>query len=262
MTLKQLQSDFLANISSLDMLNSAENKRNFTDRLCQQGNITPDQRLSIYQNAYKARLCSVIDSDFPNLGKLIGDDLYNPLCQAYINAFPSESPSLNNYCAQLPKFISQYAPLKKHTITTELCDFEWQLRTSFDAKDSNALTVEYLQTVPSDQWPNLTFKFTHGFAIKYYSMNTVEVWKALNNDEQPELQKLDVPQAWVIWRQGLVTQYISVPVDEAYLLEAAQEGHCFESLCELLLEWWPEERVPERAFHLLQHWLQLGLLSQ
>ena len=35
----------------------------------------------------------------------------------------------------------------------------------------------------------------------------------------------------------------------------------FEDLCEILLEWWPEERVPERAFHLLQHWLQLGLLS-
>jgi len=262
MTLKQLQSDFLASIYSPDENNSEENKHNFTDHLCQQGKITPKQRLSIYQNAYLSRLCSVIDSDFPNLGKLIGDDLYHPLCQAYINAFPSKKPSLNNFCAQLPKFIHQYAPLKKHTITTELCDFEWQLRKSFDAKDSIALTIEYLQTIPSDQWPSLTFKFTHGFALKYFSMNTVEVWKALNNDEQPEIKKLGVPQAWVIWRQGLVTQYISVPVDEAYSLEAAQEGQNFESLCELLLEWWPEERVPERAFQLLQHWLQLGLLSQ
>jgi len=262
MSLKQLQNDFLASICSPEELNSTAGQHRFTGHLCQQGRITPEQRLSIYQNAYQARLFSVIDSDFPNLGKLIGDDLYNPLCQAYISAFPSEHPSLNNFCAQLPKFIRQYAPLKKHTIVTELCDFEWQLRTSFDAKNCEALTAEYLQTIPSDQWPKLTFKFIHGFALKHYSMNTVEVWKALNNDEQPEIKKLDIPQAWVIWRQGLITQYISVSVDEACLLEAAQEGLSFESLCELLLEWWPEERVPERAFHLLQHWLQLGLLNQ
>jgi len=260
MTLKQLQSDFLASISSPETLNSTTNKPCFTDHLCQQGNITTGQRLSIYQNAYRARLCSVIDSDFPYLGRLIGDDLYHPLCHAYIAAFPSHNPSLNNFCAQLPTFIRQYTPLKEHTIVTELCDFEWQLRTSFDAKDSKALSVDYLQTIPNDQWPSLTFKFTHGFALKYYSMNTVEVWKALSKDEQPEITTLEVPQAWVIWRQGLITQYISVSVDEAYLLEAAQEGQSFEDLCEILLEWWPEERVPERAFHLLQHWLQLGLL--
>jgi len=262
MTLKQLQIDFLASINATVELNSSVNQNNFTDRLCQQGKITPEQRLSIYQNAYRSRLCSVIDSDFPHLGKLIGDDLYHPLCQAYITAFPSQSPSLNSFCAQLPAFIRRYAPLKGHTIVTELCDFEWQLRTSFDAKDSECLASDYLQSIPSDQWPSLSFKFTHGFALKYYSMNTVEVWKALSKDKQPEITKMEVPQAWVIWRQGLITQYISVSVDEACLLEAAQEGKNFENLCEILLEWWPEERVPERAFHLLQHWLQLGLLSQ
>ncbi len=259
MTLKQLQSDFIACIYAEQTDKNKEN--NFKHLLCEEGKITPEQRISIYQNAYRARLYGVIDSDFPCLGKLIGDDLYHPLCSAYINAYPSHQPSINNFCAHLPEFIRYFDSLKNHTIAIELCDFEWQLRTTFNAKNCKALAVDYLQNIPGEKWPTLTFELSHGFALKYFSMNTVEVWLALKDDTTPEIKKLKQAQTWMIWRQELVTQYRSVEVDEACLLQAIADGHNFQYLCEALLEWWPEEQVPERAFQLLQHWLNLGFLT-
>ena len=251
MSLKQLQND-----------TSLEQENNFIASLSEEGEISPTQRVSIYKNAYHARLVGVIDSDFPCLSKLLGDELYDPLCQAYISAHPSHQPPINNFGAQLPEFIRHFEVLKNQAIAIELCDLEWQLRTTFDAKNSVALPADYLQSIPSEKWPELTFMLSHGFNLRYFTMNTIEVWQALKSDETPEIKKLEQTQTWMIWRQGLVTQFRSVEVDEACLLIAVQDGQNFESLCELLLEWWPEEHVPERAFQLLQNWIGLGIFTQ
>ena len=229
--------------------------------LTENGQLNAQQRIRIYQNAYRSRLFSTMDSDYPTLGSLLGDDLYNPLVNAYIDQHPSNSPSLNNFGAKLPAFIHTFEPICHQDIVIELCDFEWQLRQTFNAKSAKPLLPEYLQTIPDTNWPALTFKFTPGFAIKYFKANTCEVWKALKEGDAPDIQVSEHPKPWIIWRQDLITQFQSIETDEACLLELIASGHSFENLCEALLEWWPEEQVPGRAFQLLQKWLSLGLLT-
>jgi hypothetical protein len=252
MSLKELQTRFLNGILGED--------DSVLDMLAEQGELSSQQRLAIYQNGYVARLVEVIDSDFPCLGKLLGDDLFAPFVTAYIHTYPSHSPSLNDFGQFLPEFIKRYPPLASQLIASELCDFEWQLRTTFCTQNEPVLAPEYLHTIPAEEWPSQAFKTVSGLSVRYYQMNTPAIWQALKNDKQPEIKRLSVPETWIIWRQNLITQFNSLAVDEAVLLEMVQSGEDFSGLCEALLEWHEEAQVPARAFQLLQRWLSLGLL--
>jgi len=258
MKLKELQSNFMDALLQQRVSNSISA---LSETLTENGQLSALQRIQIYQNAYRSRLFSTIDSDYPALGSLLGDDLYNPLVNTYIDQHPSESPSLNNFGAKLPAFIRTFEPICHQEIVIELCDFEWQLRETFNAKNAKALLPEYLQSIEDTRWPTLTFQLSPGFALKYFNVNTCDVWKALKEGDAPDIHATEHPTAWIIWRRDLITQFQSIETDEACLLELVAKGHSFEQLCEALLEWWPEEQVPQRAFQLLQHWLSLGLLT-
>lgn len=268
MNLNELQTTFMALLcrrSAFEQENTqadiARLNKKFTDTLEETRPLNSAQRLSIYQNAYRSRLFSTIDDSYPCLGSLLGDELYNALINSYIDQHPSTSPSIDKFGSKLPSFISAFEPICHQLIAVELCAFEYQLQLTFNAKDSVPIGAEFLQSVPDHEWPNLKFKLTPGFSLKHFRMNTCEVWQALKDEGHPKIQTLAHPKAWIIWRQELVTQFQSVETDEACLLELVEQGHTFESLCEALLEWWPEEKVPERAFQLLHKWLGLGLLS-
>ena len=75
-------------------------------QITQHGELTNQQRMSIYQNAYSARLKETIETDHELLGRYLGDNLFDEMVAGYIKAFPSGYRSLRHFCENLPKFLS------------------------------------------------------------------------------------------------------------------------------------------------------------
>lgn len=256
MTLKQLQLNFLNAIYALP---AHSNKKVQGGETSVSGGLS--QGMQIYQHAYHARLKEALDSDFPALGALLGDTLYDQLFLTYIAKHRPHSPSLNDFAQELPSFIAKDF-LPEHAIAQELADFEWLLRTTFDAEDSHPLSIKDLAGIHEQDWPDLQIRFVASLTIRIYQMNTPNVWQQLKDEKAPEIVKLDTPQSWVIWRQNLVTQYRSMETDEACSLDLTLAGASFSELCEGLLEWYDEAFVPTRAIELLQQWLRSGMVAE
>lgn len=226
-------------------------------------NISVQQRLAIYGDAYYLRLMEAIDLNYPGLGLLLGDELYEQLARAYIKHYPSSYRSIRWYGEHLSEFIStHFNSIEAQQLVAELAEFEWALRTVFDTENAEVISVEQLATVAPESWPNLCFEFHPSVQAVDCHWNSVQVWQALTNDENiPEFSYQDVPARWLLWRHELQSHFRSLDVHEAWALVTIQKGGNFAELCAGLSEWIDEQHCALQAATLLKQWLSDGMIS-
>ncbi|MDE1465259.1 DNA-binding domain-containing protein [Spartinivicinus poritis] len=207
--------------------------------------------LAIYKNAYSQRLKEALDTDFPCLGKLLGDDLYNQLIADYIKQMSSTDPSLRWFGSNMQCFLKHHPLFSKQPIVVELANWEWQLRAAFDAASSEVIAIEQLATIAPDQWSAIQLKLVPSLQVLQYQTNVVNIWQSLEADHTPPAVVQNTCY-WLIWRKELVTQFRSVFKDEWQIIQLIIEGVTFAEVCEQLCQWHSPEQAPQRAAQIIQ----------
>ncbi len=219
------------------------------------------ERLEVYANAYRARLTEALDTDYPGVHGLLGDDQFLSLAHAYVDARPSAHPSIRWFGAGLAGFLADTEPYAGQPLLAELARFEWCQGEVFDAADAQPATVDELAALPPAEWGSLVVELHPAQRLLDLWWNAPAVWQALDGgNEPPAPQRAPHPLRWVMWRKDLSPHWRSLEVDEAWALEHAANGGDFASLCEGLLEWLDATAVPSRAAGFLRQWLADGLV--
>jgi hypothetical protein len=253
MSLKQLQQDFIAFITS------GENA--LAQRVVDQGQVSTATRLHIYSNAYRMRLREAIDNDHPILGMYLGDDLFDQMVAGYIDQNPSTTYSLRYFADQLPAFLQVAPPFYEYPLIAELARFERALLDAFDAPDSASITLAHLQQRPPESWPGMRFRFHPSVQRFDCQWNTVETWQALKKELAPPAPTKQIDCCWLLWRnQDRLTEFLSLPLWHQALLNAALAGEDFAGLCELLLQFVSEEEVSPLALQTISQWIDSGII--
>ncbi|WP_293750370.1 DNA-binding domain-containing protein [uncultured Paraglaciecola sp.] len=251
-SLAALQQEFMSLLQT--------NDRQIEQRVIQQGLLNSAQRVDIYRTGYRIRLRGVIDSDHEILGLYLGDDLYEKMVEGYIDAAPSEHPSLRFFADRLPQYLQNTLPFSDHPILAEIASFERTLLNAFDSADANTLNQELLQHIPADKWPLLKFSFHPSLIFCQCHWNAVESWQNLKNGEAPSPpESSKQSKMWAIWR-GLskLTEYKSILAIEREVLGFMQQGKNFADVCESLIQHVPEEQVAATLYGYIVEWLQRG----
>jgi len=97
------------------------------------------ERLNIYHHAYRSRIREALSSQFPNLAKLLGAEVFNQYMDAFIARYPSTHRNMRWLGDQLSNFLQVYAPNKK--LYADMANFEWRLGLAFDSLDTPCLTI-------------------------------------------------------------------------------------------------------------------------
>ncbi len=221
-----------------------------------------EERVQVYVEGYRLRLLEVLEDNFDGLHGLVGDEEFDRLGRAYIDAHPSTHPSVRWFSQHLPAFLRETEPYASHPYLAEMAAFEWAQGRVFDAADDAALGMDALAALPPESWADA--RFTLRAAVQRLNLlwNIPAVWQALEaGDTPPELGRGDAPQGWVLWRQDLDTHWRSLGEDEAWALDAVREGKSFAELCEGLCRWHAESAVALQAASLLKRWLTDGLVA-
>lgn len=224
--------------------------------------VDADTRLRIYADGYRLRLIEALDTDYPGLHAMAGDEEFDRLARAYIEAQPSTYRSLRWYGGGLSEFLRTTEPYSDYSVFAEMAAFEWAMSDAFDAADRDPALVEHMAAVPPEAWPALTFT-THPTVQRLdLRWNVPIVWKAVDAEtEPPDLEQNDHPVAWLLWRRDLVTHFRSMNVDEAWAFDALRRGENFATICEGLTEWIDAQHVAAHAAGLLKQWLTDGLIG-
>lgn len=222
--------------------------------------------LRIYQQAYTARLLGALRDNFGVLPRAMGDESFDALGLAYLQAHPSGHPSIRWFGHRLAEFMAEQPDLVPHPAFVDLARMEWALRAAFDAADARPLSAESLAARAPELWAGWVPRFQPSAQLLSLAWRIEPAWRALqaSEDEEPEL---DEPEAGehllLVWRPQLETRWRSVAdTTEALLLPAAMKGDSFGALCERAAAHVGEAQAAAAAVGVLQQWIAEGLLAE
>ena len=196
--------------------------------------------LRIYRQAYTARLSGALRDNFGVLPQVLGDDAFDALALAYIDAHPSRRPSIRWFGDRLSEFMAARDDLVPHPAIVDLARMEWALRSAFDAADAEPIDATGLAGITPDAWPALVFEPLPSVQLLPMAWDVEPVWRALQGSDPEAPPELPEPNAHdhslLVWRQGLETRWRSLDGAAARLLRAALEGATFAALCSTAAE--------------------------
>ena len=220
-------------------------------------------RLGIYRNAYQIRLIEALGETYPILHKILGDEVFSALGEAFVAAQPSVHRSIRWYGRELGDFLGSTPPYADQPILAELAVFEWTLAEVFDAPDAQSLPRAALSAIDPAEWGHLTFRLHPSLRRLSMKWNAPAVWRSASHDETPPQPEVsEQPTLWLLWRQNLQNFFRSLDPIESAALDSALRGDAFGDLCAALAAWLPEEQIPLRAASLLASWADSGIIVE
>jgi len=219
-------------------------------------------RLSIYGDGYRSRLIEALQSNFPVLSELLGEEDFSALGTAYVSTYDSTFFSIRHYGDALAGFLGSEAHYAGAPVLAELACWEWAMTEVFDSADATPLGPSDLALVAPQEWAELRFDWHPSVRRLSLAWNAPQIWKAVTDKvETPEVTLNDKPVQWLLWRQELRTYFRSLQHAEAAVLDAARHGVRFGELCALLCDHFGEAQAPGKAAEFLRGWVESGLLT-
>lgn len=218
-------------------------------------------QFAVYRSAYRARLRGALRENFEVLPLVMGDEDFDALANAYIDAHPSTHYSLRWFGHQLGVFMAQQDDLVPHPAMIDLARMEWALRNAFDAASVDPLAPDALAKVRAEDWPHLRLGLHPAVQLLDMQWAVGPVWHALKA-EQDEVPPPDaLAHHLLVWRQGLRTQWKSLNTAETTFVRCLQAGHTFGETCEALAGVVGDDHAAQTAATQLRECLGNGVIA-
>ena len=171
----------------------------------QAGSIDIDSQLEIYANAYVMRLVEALRSNYPALHQALGDGDFDVMARSYLDRHPSVHASIRWFGDALALYLREREPYRQVPVLSELASFEWAIRHTVDAADSDRLTVDSLLSMPVSAWSELRFELHPSVTILSLQWNAPPLWRALtdaaNGLSGDPLKPVRQPLYWLVYRK-------------------------------------------------------------
>jgi hypothetical protein len=223
--------------------------------------VSRDKRLEIYLNAYYLRFIEILSDDYVLLKHVMGEDAYEKLCCAYIDANPSTFRSARWFGKYLPTYLKNSPLYSNQPHLSEIASFEWLLTESFDAADAPTVTVNDMALIPDTAWPTLCFELHPSLRQISLEWNTADLWDAYKMHQEISLQKSNDCIPWILWRKELDIHFRSLTEEENAMLNGMIAGKNFSEICEDLCDYMAVETVAMQAAMILKDFIMDGFTS-
>lgn len=235
----------------------------FKDNIISTEQVSAEQRLSIYSNAYHSRLIEALESNYPMLALHFGKENFVSLASDYINQFPSQYRSIRFFGDQLSQFLMDHPLAHDFPYLPEFAAFEWLQTLVFDAANGIPLAMDDITQISPELWENMRFGAHPSLQRINLFWNIVPIWESHSQNKKPPLalqDKKSVP--WLLWRKDLLNHFSSLTDDEAWAIDAVLKQQTFGEICVGLCQWFDEQEVGIRAASLLKGWIQSKILVE
>jgi hypothetical protein len=216
-------------------------------------------RVQIYTDMVLWRQIDVLREDFPKLAKLLGDDEFATLAEAYVRRWPSEFPSLVRLGRKLAEFIRSCEDGTRRPDLADLAALEWARAEIFEEADALPVDPDALRVHPNFAAARLELiPALRRLTLEY---DAAALWRALEDGEaapEPEHATTCV----VAWRpsgpEDWQPLHTTVEADEAQALALAANGAPLGAVCEAFAG---RAQPAEAAFNALSSWLAEGWVA-
>lgn len=215
----------------------------------------------VYENAYRARLRAALRDNFEILPRVMGDEAFDALADAYIAAHPSRHYSLRWYGHLLCDFMAASEALVEHPALIDLARMQWALRTAFDAADAPTLTAAELSAVPAADWGDLRLTLHPSVQLLPLQWAVGPIWHTLQSEPDDIAPPAALVHHMLVWRQGMGPRWKSLTASETVFVQCLLAGRPFAQVCAALCQYVAEHHAAATAVALLHNLLHSGTIG-
>jgi hypothetical protein len=218
--------------------------------------LTPAGQLDIYREQFFLRHLDALRDDFGAIRYAIGDDTFDKLGEAYLQAFPPRSFTLRDLGSDLARFVSETAPWASDPLVAELARIEWAFVEAFDAPDVPALDLAAVASIAEDAWSSAQIVLAPTVRRLALDHPVHDFRLAVRRGESPS--RPEPSPCWVIvFRGPELLQCLDVERDAFALLEELARGAPLGDACERV-----SGASEEQIGAWFQEWTALGLIAR
>jgi hypothetical protein len=111
--------------------------------------LSPFERLEIYNRQYWYRVLDALAEDFPVLRAVVGSRAFEQLSIEYLTAHPSRSFSLRNLGSSLSEWLADHPKFagRRQRLALDVVRIEWAFIEAFDNAERTPLTLDQIATL-------------------------------------------------------------------------------------------------------------------
>ncbi|MES3007191.1 MAG: putative DNA-binding domain-containing protein [Pseudomonadota bacterium] len=263
--------------------------------LAPHSHLSTTEALSIYNNAYHQRLVDVSSALFPVLFNTLGRELYTQLWIGYMGKYPPRNGPIHRVGESLCEYLREHEQFRELPAAADIVQLETLLIALFDLVDEDAYTLQQLQSLPAEDWPQMRWPAKQDWALLHSRFDLEKYWRQMHEhmesggvpgetafgieliapvgaglarDETIRYEanrgQGPLPQGvgnLLVYRKQHRMQFQSIGPELALFLTAIQEGELFAETCSRLAAAFPEQDTPALSLKLLLRAIELELLA-
>lgn len=138
----------------------------------------PTRRFSVYRNNVVVGLTDAMESSFPVVRKLVGDEFFRALCGVYVRRFPPASPILSQFGSKLPEFLETFPPVAGLPYLPDVARLENLLRESYHETDAVPVSADAVARISADELPLVRMRFAPSMRLLRSRHPVCGIWRA------------------------------------------------------------------------------------
>ncbi|MEV8466506.1 DNA-binding domain-containing protein [Fluviibacterium sp. DFM31] len=149
------------------------------------------KRFDVYRNNVAVSLTEALETGFPVIRKLVGEDFFKAMAGVHLRQSPPQTPLLMSYGAAFPAFLESFPPVAHLPYLADVARLELALREAYHAADSTPMDPTCLQDLPTDVLMTTRFSMAPAMRLLSSPYPIHGIWRANTEATAPPPQ----PQA-------------------------------------------------------------------
>ncbi|UXX84346.1 HvfC/BufC N-terminal domain-containing protein [Roseovarius pelagicus] len=143
-------------------------------------------RFDVYRNNVAVGLTEVLQTGFPVIRKLLGEENFQAISGVFLRRHPPTSPVLFQYGSDFPVFLRNFEPLAHLGYLHDVATLEMAIRQSYHAADAVPIPAERLAEIPAEQLGDLRLGFAPALRVLRSPWPLFDLWAYNARDGHPK----------------------------------------------------------------------------
>jgi hypothetical protein len=145
-------------------------------------NSTVHAGIAIYRNNVFSNYSHVLSKVYPVIQRLVGEDFFAAMSDAYIHKTPSKSGDVRHYGAVFANFLSHYPPALSLVYLPDVAGIEWACHQVLNQPDSVIFDVAKLAQISPERLAQSRIELCAASALVSSSYPAIKIWQTNQPD--------------------------------------------------------------------------------
>ena len=183
------------------------------------------KRFDVYRNNVVLSLSEALETSFPVLQKLLGEQFFGAMAGLFVRQHPPTTPMMMYYGDEMPAFLTGFEPVQKYPYLPDVARLELAMRQSYHAADATPIDPQIIATLPADQLMAARLDIAPSLKLLRSRWPIFSIWSAqTHGTPMPEAPS---GEALIITRAEFDPAPQLLPAGGATFVMALQAGEAF-----------------------------------